>query len=1088
MSNSNSGAADEGLTQPSMEEAGGPITGDATRSLQPNPVRPAAEGVTEQPGQAGDLALDGVKSAMDPASREATLGAVPDRAHFARASSPYKLLQRIGEGGMGEVWMAEQSEPVKRRVALKLIRKHLGSKEMLARFEIERQALAMMNHPNIARVLDIGTMPDGQPYMAMELVLGLQLAAYCDENRLSIDDRLRLFTDVCNGVHHAHQKGVVHRDLKPSNILVTVTDGKAIPKVIDFGLAKAIEHSQRLTDHSLFTGIGQILGTYKYMSPEQARLGNLDIDTRTDVYSLGVILYELLTGSTPLVDASIKGKPMLDVLQLIRDKEPIKPSDCLTSSTAEQQSSITGKRRTDSIRLNRILAGDLDWIVLKALEKDRARRYDSASDFAADIQRYLNGEPVVARPPSVSYRINKFVRRHRVGVMAALLVAFAFAGGIAGISLAMVRARNAELVAEQKMLEAVEARERETHQRKIAETRQQDAIEARDREAEQRAFAVRKQEEAEDAQRSAELAAERERTARMNEERERAFAEAISQFVKDDFLALTSVEGQDRFGGAGLDRNTTLYELLERAAIKLRARQDLAPMIEAELSWIVGVNFRAAGEPAQGIPFLQRSYELYLQELGPVDRLTLNSMISLAVAYNTAGEIDRALPLLERGLELRMSTYGPWDPETLKAMSLLGSTYLDRGQLDQALKLLNQSLATRLFTLGIDHVDTLTNMANLATAYRAAGKLDIAISLYERAYQRMLNTQGPQHPYTVGVMDRLAGAYRAASRLDEAIPLFEQALEFNRSRLGPSHPTTLSRMNNLGLAYADSGQLDRALPLLEQLVELSRSTLAPDHPETLNSIGSLASAYWRLNRFDRSIPLYEEILPAKANRWGRDHLQTQTTVGNLGVNYKDAGRIDEAIPLLEEAYESSRRFPNLAWVRAQLRDAYVRAGNVERFQVLAQEELKMAREDLPDPSSALAAVLVSIGEHSLRLTMFDEGAVLLREGLELRQQMMPDAWVTFHTQSLLGASLLGAANRVSDEEEKARLLAESEKWLIAGYEGLEARARSIPSRHAGCLLESLDRLAALYTALDRPDDVARYRQLRERHYAEMEKR
>lgn len=336
---------------------------------------------------------------------------------------PYKLLQRIGAGGMGEVWVADQAEPVKRRVAIKLIKEGIGSKEIIARFDAERQALALMNHPNISRILDAGTTPEGQPFFAMELVQGQPLTTFCDENRLSIDERLKLFADVCSGVQHAHQKGIIHRDLKPGNILVTFADGNAVPKVIDFGLAKALESTQRLTDQSLFTGIGQILGTLKYMSPEQASLNSIDIDTRTDIYALGVILYELLTGSTPLDDTSIRGRAALKILEFIRDKEPVKPSSKLGSSTDEQVLTITGRRKTDSVRLNRVLAGDLDWIVMKALEKDRTRRYETASAFAEDIRRYLNGEVIQACPPSIGYRIRKYVGRNKGIVISSGIVA-----------------------------------------------------------------------------------------------------------------------------------------------------------------------------------------------------------------------------------------------------------------------------------------------------------------------------------------------------------------------------------------------------------------------------------------------------------------------------------------------------------------------------------------------------------------------------------------------------------------------------------------------------------------------------------------
>ncbi|MFN7877408.1 MAG: serine/threonine protein kinase, partial [Pirellula sp.] len=416
----------------------------------------------------------------DPGGSNQNLESSPELLRRGQRIGPYTLIQSIGVGGMGAVWMAEQREPVKRRVALKVIKNWGNSNETLARFDAERQALAMMNHPNIARILDAGETPNGQPYFAMELVSGKPLTTYCDENRLGIDERLELFVDVCKGVQHAHQKGIIHRDLKPSNILVAITDGKAVVKVIDFGLAKALENAQRLTDQSLFTGIGQILGTLKYMSPEQASLDTLDIDTRTDIYALGVILYELLTGSTPLDDASVKGHAALKILEIIREKEPVKPSSRLGSSTDEQMSSITNQRRTDSVRLNRVLVGDLDWIVMKALEKDRTRRYETASGFAADIHRYLNSEPVVARPPSLNYRLRKFVRKNRLGVVTASLVMVALIAGVVGTSLAMVRAWDAEQLAEGRLDDAVEARQEEAKQRALADEQRKDADLARE--------------------------------------------------------------------------------------------------------------------------------------------------------------------------------------------------------------------------------------------------------------------------------------------------------------------------------------------------------------------------------------------------------------------------------------------------------------------------------------------------------------------------------------------------------------------------------------------------------------------------------
>src|SRR5215468_9404244 len=340
----------------------------------------------------------------------------------------YTLLQRIGEGGMGEVWLARQQEPVKRQVALKLIKAGMDSKAVLARFEVERQALALMDHPNIARVLDGGLTPTGQPFFVMELVNGLPLTRFCDEAKLTPKDRLELFVPVCQAVQHAHQKGIVHRDLKPANILVTIIDGEPVPKVIDFGVAKAT--AGKLTDESMSTQFGAVVGTLEYMSPEQAGFSGVDIDTRADIYSLGVILYELLTGLRPIDAKRLQAAALTELIRIIREEEPLKPSTRL--STDESSASMAALRQIEPRRLMSLLRGELDWIVMKCLEKQRDRRYETANGLAKDIQRYLEDEPVEARPPSAGYRLHKFVRRHRGKVIAASLVLLALLAGMAG--------------------------------------------------------------------------------------------------------------------------------------------------------------------------------------------------------------------------------------------------------------------------------------------------------------------------------------------------------------------------------------------------------------------------------------------------------------------------------------------------------------------------------------------------------------------------------------------------------------------------------------------------------------------------------
>src|ERR1017187_6922787 len=324
----------------------------------------------------------------------------------------YKLLQQIGEGGCGVVYMAEQEEPVRRRVALKVIKLGMDTRSVIARFEAERQALALMDHPNIAKVLDADATDTGRPYFVMELVKGVPITRFFDEQRLSTRERLELAIPVCQAVQHAHQKGVIHRDLKPSNILVALYDDKPVPKVIDFGVAKAT--GQRLTDQTLYTEFGAVVGTLEYMSPEQAELNQLDIDTRSDIYSLGVLLYELLTGSTPLDRKRLKQGAILEMLRVIREEESPRPS--LRLSTTEELPSIAACRHVEPRKLSGLVRGELDWIVMKALEKDRNRRYETANGLAADLRRYLDDEPVQACPPSMSYRMRKLIRRHKVAI------------------------------------------------------------------------------------------------------------------------------------------------------------------------------------------------------------------------------------------------------------------------------------------------------------------------------------------------------------------------------------------------------------------------------------------------------------------------------------------------------------------------------------------------------------------------------------------------------------------------------------------------------------------------------------------------
>ncbi len=433
-----------------------------------------------------ELAEDPGEEAAPPSSR-GTIRTTPSPSEqLGDKIGHYKLLEKVGEGGCGVVYVAEQTEPVRRRVALKVIKLGMDTRQVIARFEAERQALAMMDHPNIAKVLDAGTTETGRPYFVMELVRGIRITDYCDQNQLTTKERLELFLKVCQAIQHAHQKGIIHRDVKPSNILVTLHDGVPVPKVIDFGIAKATEG--RLTEVTVYTQLHQFIGTPAYMSPEQAEMSGLDIDTRSDIYSLGVLLYELLAGRTPFDANDLMSQGIDAMRKTIREKEPLRPSTRLATLKGEELTTAAKRRSADASRLLRQLKGDLDWIVMKCLEKDRTRRYETANGLAFDLKRHLSNEPVLARPPGGAYRARKFVRRNKVVVTASVIVAGVLVLGILASTWQAIRATRAERT-QTHLREAAQASEQRARTAEVGQTHLREQAQAEELAARQRAYA-----------------------------------------------------------------------------------------------------------------------------------------------------------------------------------------------------------------------------------------------------------------------------------------------------------------------------------------------------------------------------------------------------------------------------------------------------------------------------------------------------------------------------------------------------------------------------------------------------------------------
>jgi serine/threonine protein kinase/tetratricopeptide (TPR) repeat protein len=545
---------------------------------------------------------------------------------------PYKLLQQIGEGGMGVVYMAEQEKLVRRRVALKVIKPGMDSKQVIARFEAERQALAMMDHLHIAKVLDAGTTETGRPYFVMELVRGVPITKFCDQEHLTPRERLELFVPVCQAVQHAHQKGVIHRDLKPSNILVTLYDGKPVPKIIDFGVAKALH--TRLTDRTMFTEFGAVVGTLEYMSPEQAEMSGLDVDTRSDIYALGVLLYELLTGTTPFDRKRLRRAALAEAMRIIHEEEPPRSSTRLSQS-GESLASIAAARKTEPAKLPKLVRGELDWIVMKCLEKDRERRYESANGLARDVQRYLADEPVEACPPSAGYRLRKFARKHKQAIgLAAAFAALLAAGAVVSTALA-VRALRAERTA------------------RVAEG---DA--KRDR----------------DAARQAE-----------------ADIRAVTECLVKDLLIVDQPERQ----GPGSGIKVTVKRAMDAAASKLAELFADQPKEEAEARQALGEQYLFMEDYPAAEEQFRRALALRRQVLGREHEETLHTQYFLAFVLEGRGKEAEVIPLYEGVLPLWKVKFGPDALDTLVLMDNLARLYQGAGRWSEAEPLLRECLAIR---------------------------------------------------------------------------------------------------------------------------------------------------------------------------------------------------------------------------------------------------------------------------------------------------------------------------------------------------------------------------------------------------------
>jgi len=844
---------------------------------------------------------------------------------------PYRLVSVIGEGAFGTVWLAEQREPIRRRVALKVLKLGMDSKEVLARFEAERQALALMNHPNVAKVLDAGITERGQSYFAMEYVAGNAITRFCDDQKLSVPGRITLFIQVCQAVQHAHTKGIIHRDIKPSNVLVELLDGVAAVKVIDFGIAKAISHIHE--DATAFTQTGTIIGTPEYMSPEQAG-GEPDVDTRTDIYSLGVLLYELLTGLLPFDATQLRRAGYAEIQRIIREVDPPKPSTRLSSALSgagaafdkdmkgpTPPTTIAENRRTRATDLMSLLRRELEWIPLKAMRKARSERYRSPAELADDLQRYLAGQALLAGPESRAYRARKFVRRNKGAVAAGLAVTAAL---LIGLATTLWQAREASIQRDQANAARDAERARADQLKKVSDFQSQmlaqiDTTQAGvDLMADIRARYTAALENAgvPEAERTARLDALQQELVRVNATDaaaamiDRTILKPAVAAIGEQFKDQAVVDAQLRQTLADLYLTIGLYNAsypLQEASLATRRRL----LGEEHPDTLTSINnmgglLLAQGKLAEAEPYHREAMEKRRRVLGDDHPDTLTSINNMGSLLREQAKLAEVEPYWREAMEKRRRVLGEEHPDTLTSINNMGVLLLDQGRLAEAEPLYREAMEKSRRVLGDEHPDTLIRFNNMGYLLYAQGKLDEAEVHWREALGGFRRVLGEEHPNTLVSIATMGFLLQSQGKLAEAEPYLREALAKSRRVLGDEHPSTLSSINNLGLLLQSQGKLVEVEPYWREVLEKSRRVLGEEHPDTLVNIHNMGGVLRAQGKLAEAEPFYREALEKFRRVLGDEHPNTLFSITNMSALLREQGEHQEAIDLLTPAEHAAR--------------------------------------------------------------------------------------------------------------------------------------------------------------------------------------